>query len=498
MDTVADNLHKEDTATNDAQTVVKDDISDAERRGGESSEISMTSEEHELPATKNRRSSKMEYIIAMRTEFINKKIVNDFPIKDVITQEDLDTAKKTYELQLEKFTEKFGNCSFFDEYHQMIVDNFYRHYEKLMEIYEKCELEICKQYVETLRTEIISDNEFKKLQNDICTRIVSDQYEELNAYKKNTLAKVDAYIQANNFIIRNAEFILSVINEIFETRVKKCDTIVRWNMQYYANFMDIVKKFIAEIKQNIDDIEIDSFSDSQDEIWDDLEDTMEGLCDKYIKMPILYNVDNMNPPKQLRGIYEDEIRRAYDKYWLDCVDDIKVNKNREKLQEDLDDNKNFVGDKCKYPKIVKMSDMSCVAEEFFILNNEQKMLEDIVRRCKLDVFYVGRVNMIVTKLKKQKREFHVCENSIITNCIKSLKIENGLYTRETIPQFLVRTDNLISKIFATIPVGENKIYIIAPANLEKFTKFVEFINCIRIKEEVETYFDFQMEDIKLP
>lgn len=453
--------------------------------------------EYNQQQIKKQNNLNNEYIIALRTNFLLNKLNCVIFNNDVVTRDVLDYFKKVRETLLDyEFVTKFKSYSEFDEYYQIINEAYDIHYQKLNQLYMLYEKNQCDEYITEIRDAINQDKNLKKIQEDWCNNI-QESYEAYKSYIEKIYAKINAYINSMKISEDGGKYIINNIKPIFENIESNCNKIVHLNMEYIANCTEYTKKFSEKIDEYIENISLSGFDDEQDDIWNDLYDILENMYERYMSTYILYNIDKSAPPKKLRETYETEILQIYHDKWINKIDQIKINKNREYLNKLFACDHNFIEhcnnrvNKLTLDNWIQISD----SDNLSMVKSEYLQIKKIIERCNIDIFYIGNIYMIRTKTTRFGKEHHVYKNNIMVNYIKQLCINYGIYTKENIPQFLVLNDHMIDKLFTVVNIGNNKLYIMTPQNFEMFSKFTELINGLRVKEEVEKYFNFDMADL---
>lgn len=447
-------------------------------------------------STKKQNVQHDEYIIAMRTKHMIDKLTADFSNNGVVTRDVLNYYGAVYKNLDAAFVTKFNSNTYFDEYHQMINEAYDVHSKKLNNLYMIYEKNKCDEYVTEIRDTIYQDQNLKKIQEEWCNNI-QGSYDAYKIYKESILTKINDFVNLMKVSNDGKKYIVNLVNPILENIESKCNKIVRMNMEYIVNCANYTKKFSEEIDECIENIDLSGFDDDQDDVWNDVCETLESMYEQYMSTYILYNIDKCSPPKKLRESYETEIKILYHNKWINEMEQIKINKNREYLKELFESNHNFIEscnirvNKLSFDDLMRVSeydDLSMVKSEFLLI-------KQIIERCKVDIFYIGKIYMILSKTTRSGKEHHVYENNIMVNYVKQLRLNNGIYTKENIPPFLVLNESVIDKLFTAVNICNNKLYVMTPRNLEMFSKFTELVNGLRVKEEVETYFDFDMADL---
>ena len=460
------------------------------------SSISDESDTANKTPTKKQNVNHDEYIIAMRTKHMTDKLTGNFSNNGIVTRDVLNNYEAIYKNLDTAFITKFNSNTYFDEYHQMIIEAHDIYFKKLYGSYMTYEKNKCDEYVTVVRDSIYHDQNLKKIQEEWCNNI-QESYDAYKTYKESVITKINAFVDSEKISDDGKKYIVDTVSSILENIECKCNKIVRMNMEYIMNCANYTKKFSEEIDEYIESIVLTGFDDDQDNIWDDACETLDTMYKQYMSTYILYSIDRHQPPKKLRESYETDIKILYHDKWINKMDQIKINKNREYLNKLFESDHNFIGTKHTKVNKLSFSDLTRVSEydDLSMIESDFLLIKRIMELCKIDLFYIGKIYMILSKTTRSGKEHQVYENNVMVNYIKQLHINNGIYTRENIPSFLILNESVVDKLFTVVNIGSNKLYVMTPRNLEMFSKFTELVNGLRVKEEVETYFDFNLEDL---
>jgi hypothetical protein len=434
-----------------------------------------------------------EYIIAMRTKHTNDKLMVDIAKIGEVTRAELKQYDDVYQKLDTAFVEKFCDSVYFEEYHQLVREAYEMNYSKLFDSYIVYEKSKCTAYVVIMQELIDNDQYLKDILRDWSDNNTHDVYDTFKLYKEGIFTTVKEYADVEMISQENHKFIINSVSQIFENIEEQCNVIIKLNLDYTVKCFEYIRNFTDKMRKCVTKFSFTSFGNEQDEEIEDLSQIIKNVYYNYLSMEIPYNdsVCARNPPQNLRDAYETNIKIVYQNEWLNEIENIRTLKNREHLQKLIAHEPNFV----EHQTAKEPQNLMCVNYEhsrdcLYMNRTEIELLLQIIARCKIDVYYVGKLYLILSKNIK-------LENSMIANCIKELRVNNGTYFRENLPQFLIMNDSITSKLFTTINSCDNKLYILTPTNLEMFFKLTEVIRGLNVRNDVEKYFEIDTNSIKI-
>lgn len=468
----------------------------------------------------NSESKNDEYIIAMRMEYMVKKLEKDFPIKNV-TKKYFDEFVETFNKLNKAFNIKFQHNKYYDEYHQLIEDEYKRHFNELSEAYSEYEKVACDKYITVVIEKFLSDSELKEIRDGMCSIQSCDTYEKFKQYKNKQYNVISDFIITERISESGRDNIMATISEFFHHFEVKCNQITQLNAMYILNCQQNITNFENKLIDYISKIKSQITVKSQNSFWDETNCGVDEIYNEYINMYIPYSsetatlvipstnlsqylpnelenssldVNISSPPMQLVKNYKSDINTILQTNWSQRIDDIKLIKNIEAFNEIIDNHINlgFSVDACD-EDVTNIITPICDGNCYNISIGAFDKIKRIVDRCKTDAYYVGPLYMI--KTYKTKKRITVFENDNITENIKQLNISSGIYTKEKLPKYLTFNETIINNMFTVVDVGKNKIYIFTPDKLEMNKKFIELIVMIKNKDELENYFGVKITDL---
>ena len=474
---------------------VEDDRPIDKRNIVSESAIANTDEPDETPPKKV-KNVQDEYIIALRTRYLTDRMKSENFMHGDVTHDVIYKYICLHQTLEKSFDDKFADNSYYDEYKRIFDDEYERHLQILRDAHSIYELKKCDLFFKNLVESIRHDIQFIKIQQDWKNYSDYRQNTDYETYIEYINDRIAGYVHKENISVRGAQYINDNITNVFKTIENECHVIIKQNVDYVKKYKHYVEEFTNSLEDCITNIIVTSFSDEQDEMWNDLNETVRHTYNYYAMIQIPYNShDNIDetPPLKLREMYENEIRNVYENKWVSSLERIKVIKNREYLADIIVKNENKIN--IKNPTDTKMtfSNLECINQvnELFVSKRELEYLRNVISKCRTEVFYIGKIYMAVIK----GRELQIYENNIMTSYSKQLQLENGIYQRENLPQMLVANERMVSKLFEKIDVDGYNLYILSPQNLVMFSKFAELINGLRHKNDIESYFECDINDL---
>ena len=207
-----------------------------------------------------------------------------------------------------------------------------------------------------------------------------------------------------------------------------------------------------------------------------------------------YNFEEEEPPKDIRMFYETQLSEVYNNNWKQKYDEIRTKTYNNLLNDLTKKDRNFVA-RNNYKSNLQFDELIKLDNDNFMNKNEFENLVRITQKCNEDIFYVGKIYSVLTCKEKRTTRTTVYENHIINSFIKKLRVEFGIYLEKDFPKFLKCNEKVMNQIFTRFQVNENTLSILSPFNLEMFSKFVEYVNGLRVKKQVEEYFNVTQDDI---
>lgn len=443
---------------------------------------------------KHESSQYNEYVIALRTDSIIRKLQSVVPHDMFITRDQLNFYEEIFNSMYDVFAKKFSENKFYKEYHQMIIDEYKTNYNKLKILYAKKEKPKCDEYINKLSTHIANDTNLNNIVSSLREHHVQTVYDAYKLYQDNLYKSIRDYVDTELISDDGLKSINTAVGKIFRDIDRTTNKIMQYNIDYIDRCHQKVNEFSENINSLIKTTEIYIFGD---EDWDDLAQKIHDMFQQYISLDIPYNGVDPTPAK-LREMYETDIKISHRTLWLNEIGNIKLQKYREGVCTYVNEQVEYYSLDTRVAVPSDISELVCMDGTSYCECNDKNIFTSpliskeiiitlglLVRECKMDLYWTG----LIFNAYRDTDQWHIYTDTAYRVLVARMGLVTpGIYTKETIPAILIENDIIKQKLFTRIPVDNHAIYMLTPFDMEMFGKLVDYYVCMRDMDVVKNYY----------